>query len=67
MRVALVSLFAIILAGCAAVYLKHPVTGEAVTCGPYPQGISSWASARREAKCVDDFKEQGYLRVPSPD
>lgn len=57
----------LILAACttAPVYLKHPQTGAVVNCGGYPAGgWAATAGALREAKCIDDYRSQGYVRVP---
>ena len=55
-----------ILGGCssAPVHLKHPDTGEMAQCGPYlSTGMAATGGALREAQCINDYKEQGYLRV----
>ena len=46
-----------------AVILRHPETGNTVKCGPYSE--SSVANSMREVQCIQDYKEQGYMRVPS--
>lgn len=46
------------------IYLQNPVTGQRVQCGPYDgSGIQASASVVRESQCVQDFKEQGYVRL----
>ena len=51
--------------GCMhSVYLKHPVTGHEVKCGPYKStGYGAVAGAMREGECVRDFQRQGYRRL----
>ena len=61
-----------LLASCASttkpVFLTHPKTGATVQCGPYPtRGLAKpMAAAMHETQCIQDYKEQGYVRVPSP-
>ena len=57
------------LAACMrieAVRLEHPETGRVVICGPYSglTGYNFAATAAIQRGCVEDFKEQGYVRVP---
>lgn len=59
----------VVLVGCqqtAPVVLKHPKTGKTVQCGPYHIGLSGdfkmEGIAMQERGCIEDFKEQGYLR-----
>jgi len=49
-----------------AVTLKHPVTGEIVQCGPHTGlGRSAFAvTAQLQRGCIQDYKEQGFQRVP---
>lgn len=64
-----VAVIALTLAGCttAPIYLKHTETGRVVECGPYFYSAAvSVAAAVREAQCIEDYKEQGYHRVPAP-
>jgi hypothetical protein len=47
--------------------MKHR-DGRVATCGPYALGMTmgdDTAVAMREAKCIDDFKAQGFVRQPS--
>lgn len=47
----------------AAVVMVHPVSGREVQCGPYSAvGLRSHASAVQEGQCIQDYKEQGYVR-----
>lgn len=45
--------------------MRNPATGETAQCGPYTiQGIQGpMAAAQHEAQCIQDFKEQGYVRA----
>lgn len=56
------------LAGCAdsTTYLKNEKTGEIVKCGgTHAVTLAEYAVQKREAQCIQDYKEQGYVRVPS--
>lgn len=59
----------LLLSGCidSTVYLKNPHTGEIVQCGSL-HGTSWFESnvEEREFKCINDYKEQGFRRVPHP-
>lgn len=60
---------ALLLVGCtnSTTYLKNPKNGEIVTCGgEHPITVMEFAVKDREAKCIDDYKEQGFIRVPGP-
>ena len=48
-----------------AVYLRHPETGQVAQCGPY-NGLweGPGIALERETKCIDDFRSQGYERLP---
>lgn len=54
------------VAGCTdAVMMRHPTTGVVAKCGPYSYTAGQAnASAIRESECVNDYKQQGYVRVP---
>lgn len=58
----------LLLAACVAtdpVILKHPKTGQTVQCGPYSgRGEGPGAAVMHEIQCIQDFKEQGFIRVP---
>lgn len=58
------------LAACAnsRTYLKNPSTGEVVKCGSvHPVTLfAEGAVQRREAQCITDYKEQGFVRVAGP-
>jgi hypothetical protein len=66
-RFSSVAFLLVLLAGCAAtaaVFLRHPKTGETVQCGPYPYtGYTATAVAIQERGCIEDFQRQGYERV----
>lgn len=62
------SLFAV--AACAtseAVQMRHPETGQTVTCGPYTvtgNVTVAEATAQRELRyCIEDYQRQGYVRA----
>ena len=45
----------------------NPATGEVVKCGSlHPVTLAEWAVQNREAQCIKDYKEQGYVRVAGP-
>lgn len=56
------------LGGCETTPVKmvHPKTGKVVQCGPYYTGLSPdfklQGIAMRESQCIQDYKEQGYVR-----
>jgi hypothetical protein len=58
----------LLLAACSStvpVKMRHPKTGQVVQCGPYDtSGMRHIAAAQHEAQCIQDYKEQGYVRVP---
>ncbi len=67
------TLAGLLLVGCASVeaaYLKHPQTGQVVQCGPYTyvilRAFDGPALAARQRQCIEDYKEQRFVRVPSP-
>ncbi len=55
-------------AGCVnnRVYLKNPTTGEVVKCGASHLPLVAVMAQSDEAHCVDDYKEQGFVRVAQP-
>lgn len=61
----LVLLGVLLVAACTSpVMMRNPQTGATAQCGPYSNtGIVAASSAQREAQCIRDFKEQGYVRV----
>lgn len=63
MRYALLGLVLILAACTSPVRMQHPETGAIVECGPYPAGgLAGISSASREAQCINDYKEQGFVR-----
>lgn len=66
MRYIVILFLVILIAGCTqTVYMKNQKTSEVVECGPYQAGgIPALAGAMREAQCIRDYKEQGYVRTP---
>lgn len=57
-----------LLVGCtdSTVYLKNP-SGQIVTCGNnHFISLPEAAIQAREAQCIEDYKAQGYVRVPTP-
>ena len=62
---AFIAVLAIAACAAPAVTMRHPATGKTVVCGPYaergPNGPI--ASAMHETQCINDFKEQGFVRV----
>ena len=60
----IVPLLLVLTACTSAIELRHPDTGQTATCGPYNTvGFAGIANAQREAKCIDDYQRQGYVRV----
>ena len=60
---------ALLLGGCAnsTTYLKNEKTGEVVTCGgTHAVTLAEGAIQAREAQCIQDYKERGFVRVPGP-
>ena len=49
-----------------AVYLKHSQTGKEVKCGPYPIDVGFLVSDKERRRCVNFFKDGGYVQIPSP-
>ncbi len=61
----------IVAAACGrleAVHFKHPGTGKTVQCGPYTgfTGYTYSGGVIMQRGCVEDYRAQGYLRVPPP-
>lgn len=56
------------MTACATrpVMLTNPVTGATAKCGPFSTTDnygSAGAAAIQEANCVNDFKQQGFVRA----
>jgi uncharacterized lipoprotein YajG len=68
MRAVIVAATTIMLAGCytTPVVMINPQTKKTVECGPYYTGLASdfklQGIAMRETQCIQDYKEQGYVR-----
>ena len=60
----------LLVAGCAAdVKLRHPATNRVAVCegGYYKYGLIGMANQTAkdlQMRCVDDYQQQGYERVP---
>lgn len=57
----------LLLGACttASVDLVNPQTGQTASCGPYRTGpLSGLSAAQREARCIDDYRTQGFVRKP---
>jgi len=68
MRAIVIIAISLALAGCSAIepiYLQHPSTGKTVYCRGWwgPHARTHLAS---QLACVEDFKQQGYERIPGP-
>ncbi len=50
------------------VYLKHPITGKVVQCGPYTglNNVQYLGAVELQGQCVVDFRAQGFERVSGP-
>lgn len=58
----------LLLCACtnSTTYLKNEKTGKVVTCGgTHFVSLAEWAIQKREAQCIEDYKSQGFVRVPS--
>ena len=58
----------LLLAACSTyeTTLRNPRTGDEVTCSFSGfGGTSKVIAASREAKCIDDYQAQGYVRITS--
>jgi hypothetical protein len=71
MRVLLLTAFLLSsLTACTTetIYMKNQATGETVTCGGHPLAFPIYATvaAAHDHDCVQDYKDQGYVRVSSP-
>ena len=49
------------------IYLRHQKTGQIVHCGPdYGDAVEASAIPMRELTCINDYKLQGFVRIPKP-
>lgn len=56
----------IALGGCTeAIRMTNPTTGQVATCGNHPLLFPIYATvaSTNDRDCVQDFKEQGYVRA----
>ena len=51
-----------------SIYMKDPKTSIVATCGNHPMAFPIYATiaASKDQDCVQNYKEQGYVRVPAP-
>lgn len=64
-----VAVVTLLLCACtdSTTFLKNEATGEIVTCGGrHPVTVAESAVQRREAQCIQDYKERGFVRVSGP-
>jgi hypothetical protein len=63
---ALVALLALSACTTETIYMKNPRTGEVATCGSHPLAFPIYATvaAAHDEDCVNDYKAQGFVRVP---
>ena len=48
-------------------HLKNEKAGQVVNCGGmHAVTLVEAAVEQREAQCIQDYKEQGFVRVPAP-
>jgi len=65
-------LIPLILASCSTdlIYLKNKDTGQIATCGGHFVGLEKdfkmEGIAMQESQCIQDYKEQGFIRIPKP-
>lgn len=51
------------LAACSTpIEMYNPKTGATATCGPFSMAGGGHSATAREAQCIRDYKEQGYVR-----
>lgn len=64
------ALLLVSLSACSteAMYMRNPKTGQVATCGNHSLAFPIYATiaSTHDKECVQDFKEQGYVRVPGP-
>ncbi len=50
------------------IYLRHQKTGQIVQCGPdYGDDVKATAIPIREVTCINDYRLQGFVRIPTPE
>lgn len=63
MRIGLIAIVILTVGACSSgIQMHNPTTGATATCGPYSMVGGGYSAAVREAQCVRDYKEQGYVR-----
>jgi hypothetical protein len=66
----LASLLLLSLAACTTekIYMKNETTGVIAKCGAHSMAFPIYATvaATHDNECVQDYKDQGYVRVQSP-
>ena len=65
MRKILALMFLLTSCQTDAVILQNPQTGKTAQCGPYYTGLDGGIGKgipAREAQCIQDYKEQGFVR-----
>jgi hypothetical protein len=71
MRILLLASFLVpSLTACTTetIYMKNQATGETAICGAHSLAFPIYATvaATHDHDCVQDYKDQGYVRVSSP-
>jgi len=68
--IALILLFGLSLAACTTetIYMKNRATGETATCGAHPMAFPIYATiaATHDQECVQNYKDQGFVRTAAP-
>lgn len=51
-----------------AIYMKNRATGETAICGAHSMAFPIYATiaATHDQECVQNYKDQGFLRVATP-
>lgn len=66
--VALVLLGALSACSTETIYMKNRVTGEAAVCGDHSMAFPIYATiaATHDQECVQNYKDQGFVRTGAP-
>jgi hypothetical protein len=63
----------ILLAGLSScttetIYMKNRATGETAICGAHPMAFPIYATiaATHDQECVQNYKDQGFVRTAAP-
>ena len=66
----LILVLPMLLVGCTTetIYLTDPKTGTVAKCGGHSLAFPIYATvaSTHDHECVEDYKSQGYERVPAP-